>query len=435
MAMSISSVHCNICKKRSYGDKSEIQCTNCQEWQHILCVKLTSPQNLYCRKSPEYYVCQACLVDIFPFQTICNAELKKIFHIHKKKLFKQLNILNNESSLDELIKTDSNYRSVEWLRNCLSNSKKQHGLSILHFNVRSLPKHKQTLEELMVELHNYPDILAISETKLNDEKIKTNCSKLPHYNFIFSNSSTNAGGAAIYVLNTLKYTRREDLEFKTDDSENIFIEINVTNRKAIVIGLVYRHPSSDFTAFQDKFTETLNKLNHSKLEYIISGDFNIDLFKVESNSKICNYLSAIYTEGCNSLINKPTRITETSATLLDHMYSNMTNQITNRGILRFDISDYLPTFCCLGFKSLTRHNKKLIRDMKHFDRENFLDDINNLVSQNNNCFVIGGNCNADTIFDEFLHDFSKAVNAHAPLRTQTRKELQLSNKPWINKVF
>ena len=62
-----------------------------------------------------------------------------------------------------------------------------------------------------------------------------------------------------------------------------------------------------------------------------------------------------------------------------------------------------------------------------------MDDINNLVSQKINCFVIGGNCNADTIFDEFLHDFSKAVNAHAPLRTQTRKEFQLSNKPWINK--
>ena len=197
--MSISSVDCNIWKKRSYGDKSVIQCTNCQEWQHILCVKLTSPQNLYRRKSPEYYVCQACLVDIFPFQTICNTELKEIFHIHQKKLFKQLNILNNEPSLDELIKTDCNYRSVEWLRNCLSNSKKQHGLSILHFNVRSLPKHKQTLEELKVKLHNYPDILAISKTKLNDEKIKTNCSKLPHYNFIFSNSSTNAGGVAIYV--------------------------------------------------------------------------------------------------------------------------------------------------------------------------------------------------------------------------------------------
>ena len=135
MAVSISSVDCNICKKRSYGDKSVMQCTNCQEWQHIRCVKLTSPPNLYCRKSPEYYVSQACLVDIFPFQTICNTELKEIFHFHQKKLFKQLNILNNEPNLDELIKTDCNYRSVEWLRNCLSNSKKQHGLSILHFNV------------------------------------------------------------------------------------------------------------------------------------------------------------------------------------------------------------------------------------------------------------------------------------------------------------
>ena len=267
----------------------------------------------------------------------------------------------------------------------------------MHFNVRSLLKNKHTLEELIIELHNCPGILAISETKLNDEKLKTNCSKLPNYNFIFLNSSTNAGGVAFYILNTLKYTRREDLEFKTEDSENIFDdEINVTKQKAIIVGLVYTYPTSNINEFQDKFTQTINKLNRSKLEYIISGDFNINLLKLENYLKIRNYLSAIYTKGYNN----PTRITETSAALLNHMYSNMTNQITYRGVLTFDISDHLPTFCCLSFKSINRHNnKKLIRDMKNFNEEKFLDDINKLVDQMNNFYVLDDNYNAENVFE------------------------------------
>ena len=50
---------------------------------------------------------------------------------------------------------------------------------------------------------------------------------------MFSNSSTKAGKVAFYILNSLKYTKRKDLEFKSEDSENIFIELNVTPRKPL----------------------------------------------------------------------------------------------------------------------------------------------------------------------------------------------------------
>ena len=58
--------------------------------------------------------------------------------------------------------------------------KKQHGISIFHFHVRSLTKNKFILEKLIYDLRKFPEILAISETKLNDEKSKANCSKIPY---------------------------------------------------------------------------------------------------------------------------------------------------------------------------------------------------------------------------------------------------------------
>ena len=43
-------------------------------------------------------------------------------------------------------------------------------------------------------------------------------------------------------------------------------------------------------------------------------------------------------------INKPTRITATSATLIDNTFSNTLNQSNNSGILYHDVSDHLPIF-------------------------------------------------------------------------------------------
>ena len=100
---------------------------------------------------------------------------------------------------------------------------------------------------------------------------------------MFSNSSTKAGKVAFYILNSLKYTKRKDLEFKSEDSENIFIELNVTPRKPLVIGLIYTLSTNNFTQFQEQSTHTLNKLNHSKQEYISFGDYNTIIMIFSSN--------------------------------------------------------------------------------------------------------------------------------------------------------
>ena len=194
---------------------------------------------------------------------------------------------------------------------------------------------------------------------------------------------------------------------------------------------MYRHPGSNITDFQDQFTQTLNRLNSCKHEFVISGDFNIDLLKHDCNPKISNYVNAIYAEGCSNLINKPTRITESTATLLDHLYSNMTNNISNRGVLTCDISDHLPTFCCLRKKTIKKQDKKLARDMKNFNKTNFLNDINVLVSTINN--VQDDELDPEKVIDKFLDGFAEIVNLHAPLRPQTRKETRLKTKPWITK--
>ena len=47
-----------------------------------------------------------------------------------------------------------------------------------------------------------------------------------------------------------------------------------------------------------------------------------------------------------SLINKPTCITDTTATILDHMWTNLYFKNIKTGVLFHPISDHLPVLIC-----------------------------------------------------------------------------------------
>ena len=73
--------------------------------------------------------------------------------------------------------------------------------------------------------------------------------------------------------------------------------------------------------------------------FVLMGDYNINISKQNIDNKIQNYVNEIYSSGCFSLINKPTRITTTSATTLDHIYSNSLQKFSVSGIVISDVSD------------------------------------------------------------------------------------------------
>ena len=74
--------------------------------------------------------------------------------------------------------------------------------SILHCNIRSLSKNLNLLEELLCSLDSKQDILGITETKLGENSISNVIIK--GYNFLHTDSPTNAGGAALYIANNLR---------------------------------------------------------------------------------------------------------------------------------------------------------------------------------------------------------------------------------------
>ena len=86
-------------------------------------------------------------------------------------------------------------------------------------------------------------------------------------------------------------------------------------KESIVVGVIYRHPGHKYDVFSEKFCSLLDSLNKSKNDYYICGDININLMKYNLTENVTNYMTAISSMGCNIMIDKPTRITRSTAVI------------------------------------------------------------------------------------------------------------------------
>ena len=77
------------------------------------------------------------------------------------------------------------------------------GYSIFHCNTRSHNKNLTLLNDIFATFKETPSIIAILETKLNNENT-TNIS-IPGYSFTSKHSTTATGGVGIYIKNDLHF--------------------------------------------------------------------------------------------------------------------------------------------------------------------------------------------------------------------------------------
>ena len=92
--------------------------------------------------------------------------------------------------------------------------------------------------------------------------------------------------------------------------------------------MIYRPntlPRADLDLFINNLLEIQGKIcNENKTAYLI-GDYNINLLKFGSHKKTNDFTDNVISQGFVPYILKPTRITATSATLIDHIFSNHTS--------------------------------------------------------------------------------------------------------------
>ena len=130
---------------------------------------------------------------------------------------------------------------------------------------------------------------------------------------------------SIYVKNNIFFTQVRHLNILNPDYEFLFIKIHkryVNTSRDMVLGACYRPPSGNIEAFTNKIQEILNAYKGTDKYLYIAGDFNLDLLKHSSKLLIQVFMDTMISYALLPLITKPTRVTPTSKTLIDNVFSN-----------------------------------------------------------------------------------------------------------------
>ena len=146
----------------------------------------------------------------------------------------------------------------------------------------------------------------------------------------------------LYVSRDLDVIPREYLNLSDDSLESLFIEITVPKSKNIIAGVMYKAPSVVQSEFMTSFQMVCSRIAYCSKPCIIYGDFNINILNY-ANPSSQSFIDLLTSHSFLPLIDKPTRITDTSATLIDNLWSNILPS-PESGILLSDISDHLPIF-------------------------------------------------------------------------------------------
>ena len=80
----------------------------------------------------------------------------------------------------------------------------------------------------------------------------------------------------------------------------------------------------------------------------IMGDFNVDLIKMGTHGPTSDFLETFTAGGFYPLVSLPTRLTDTTATLIDNIMTNNLEAKMETGLVTVRVSDHLPIFAFVG---------------------------------------------------------------------------------------
>jgi len=319
---------------------------------------------------------------------------------------------------------DKSNKSIEQISEPKKLFSKAKGLNFMHLNIHYLyPKFDEL--KYLLDLNNEIDVLGLGETFLSDT-FQNSEFYLKDYQLFRRDRQSNGGGIILYVKSIYPCVQRCDLE--TDSLEAIWLEFKCINQKSFIVGYVYRPPSSP-ASWNDEMECILEKLYCENKEIILFGDINYNFCNsATSNATWNNIIDAF---NMKQLVNRPTRVTPTSSTIIDHVYTNHPCNITDINVPVLSLSDHYPVCFTRKANAKTKlkqgssHHKISYRALANFDETNFLEELKvqpwSDIERHND---------PDDGLNLFIKLFSNVLNSHAPIKQKRVKRIQQPD--WFN---
>ena len=166
----------------------------------------------------------------------------------------------------------------------------------------------------------------------------------------------SGGGVAYRIDNTFQVEIIDEVSiFDPNIMESIFIKLKFGDNKYNIIGNIYRAPDGDITKFKDTLVNIINRIdsnpNYKKAKNVIMvGDMNINLLKNNTHQHTNTYTENLFSRGYIPTITLPTRVHNSIATLIDHIFLKYNGKNGSSGIITTSLSDHFTTFLIINDK-------------------------------------------------------------------------------------
>ena len=345
-------------------------------------------------------------------------------------LFDRLNnLLNIDPDFNLPVQTSSCYYDDSSFNRLYSSDQNLHNMfSAIFLNIRSASKNLESFHNYLHLLNHEFPIIGLAETWLNQDN-ELLCT-LPNYKYHGELRSTRCGGGVCFLVKDhINFKPRRDIDEFSDHLESIFIEIMHIpfNHMKPIIGVIYRPPNTNLTDFLNKLQLILSKLKKEKKPCYLMGDFNLNIINSNQHEGTNQFLDLLYSHSFAPLIDRPTRITDHTSTLIDNIFCNAEPLTHLTGLLYTDISDHLPIFI------FNRSENSTVQRTISFPRRRI---NNNTIASFKDQLT---NITWDDLFEchstedsyrIFLNKFKNAYDLHFPI-IQLKHNNKKPTKPWI----
>lgn len=298
----------------------------------------------------------------------------------------------------------------------------QGNFNILHFNIRSIRKNFDELILYLeqIELNNI-DILVLSETFRVDN---LDHFKIRGFNSFYNESLNNKNdGLILYVRDTINAKCNNYIYHET----TILRCILKVNGEDYGLSACYRSPNLNLSSFLDDLQNHFGQIEPLKTEIFI-GDLNINI-KDKKNFEVNTYLNVLSENGLFSCINKPTRESEVSSTIIDHLFLKTTDLDNKKDSIKpFIIRSSITDHYCIGLSIINKkisdevnktHNKREINHNKLFTK----------LKTETWRGVYEADKSVETIYETFISKLLSNVN-QCTIENQINSKNK-KRKPWV----
>ena len=378
-------IDCSYCDKLIRYNSNFLSCQFCNCKVHLKCNNSVKTPN---------FICYLCTDNFLP-----------------SSLSEDIEIADKEKHV-----SNENLKSLYENENFYEKFNKK-GLHFIHANVRSL--YNKMSEVRYLSRKTNVAVLAITESWL-DGSYTDDAVKIDGYSIQRRDREGHAGGICVYIRDDIAFNRRSDLE--NEELEDLWVEILLTHTKPIYLGVCYRNEKNN--NLLKCLDNTFSKIRPD-CDSLVLGDFNICILK--NKTKLCkDYKSLLTYYNCKQLVHSPTRVTEKTSTLLDHIFTNNIEKISQSGVLPMGLSDHFLTYCTR--KSIRGHigtHKTIsIRSLKSYSITDFLTRL-----RNTNWTDVTRCNDVNIAWLRFKEIFTNILNEVAPIK---KVRINTRTEPWMS---